>query len=113
MFDKWEMLGKRKRRKSLFNSNDDKVSISEDEHSHNLQALFRQHFEVSFKPLESVRQPATSHEVAGSRPTEDMFESDWEGISDEEHVEAQVVAYQKPDILEPSLGTEEFKSFMV
>ena len=113
MFDTREMLGKRKRRKSLFNSNDDKGSISEDEHSHNLQALFRQHFEASFKPLESVCQSAISHEVAGSRPTEDKVESDWEGISDEEHAEAQVVAYQNPDNLKPSLGTDEFKSFMV
>lgn len=109
MFDKREMLGKRKSRKDLFDSND-QGSTSEAEHS---QALFRQHFEASFKPLESVRQPTISHEIARSHFTEDKVESDWEGISDEDHVKAQVVAYQNLDDLKPSVGTDEFKSFMV
>ena len=112
MFDKREMLGKRKSRKDLFDSND-KGSTSEAEHLQNSQALFRQHFEASFKPLESVHQSTISHEIARSHFTEDQVESDWEGISDEEHVEAQVVAYQNLDDLKPSVGTDEFKSFMV
>lgn len=113
MFEKRQMLGRRKSRKQVFDLNDDKDSTSEDQHSHRLQACFRQHFEVSFKPLESVRQPAVRHEVVESRPTEDKIESDWEGISDEEEVKAQVVMYQDPHNLKAGIGNDEFKSFMV
>lgn len=110
MFEERQMLGKRKRRAQLFDLSDNKGSTSEEEDSHRLQALFRQHFEASFKPLESA---AIRHEAVGSRPTEDEVESDWEGIPDEEQVKAQVVMYEDPHNLKPSTGNDEFKSFMV
>lgn len=113
MLEERQILGKRKCRNQVFVSNDDKGSTSEDEHSHRLRALFRQHFEASFKPLESVPPPAITHEVTESRPTENEIESDWEGISDEEQVKAQVIMYQDPHNLKPSAGNDEFKSFMV
>lgn len=110
MFEERQILGKRKRRAQVFDSSDDKGSTSEGEHSHRLQALFRQHFEASFKPLEN---PAIRHETVGSRPTEDEVESDWEGIPDEEQVKVQVVMYEDPHNLKPSTGNDEFKIFMV
>ena len=111
MLEERQIPGKRKRRNQVFVSNDDKGSTSEDEHA--LRALFRQHFEASFKPLESVPPPAITYEVTESPPTEKEIESDWEGISDEEQVKAQVVMYQDPHNLKPSAGNDEFKSFMV
>lgn len=113
MIEKRQILGKRESGKEVFDLSDDQGSTSEAEHSHRLQALFRQHFEASFKPLESVRQPAIGHEVVESRPTDDEAESDWEGILDEEQVEAQVVLHQDSHNLKPSVGNDEFKSFMV
>ncbi|MCJ1470455.1 hypothetical protein MMC07_009100 [Pseudocyphellaria aurata] len=112
MFAHREMLGKKKRRAQIFDLNHDQGSTSEDEHSDRLQSLFRQHFEASFKPLESVSQPATRHEVVESRPTVDEVETDWEGISDEEQVKAQVVVYQSPRNLESSIEKNDFKGFM-
>lgn len=113
MFENREVLGKKKRRAQVLDLNHDKGTTSEDEHSYSIQALFRQHFEASFKPLESVRQPATRHEVVESQPTIDEVGTDWEGISDEEQVKAQVVVHQNPRDLESSIEKDDFKSFMV
>lgn len=114
MFENRQMMGKRKSRKQVFdlNDDDDQGSTSEDQHSHRLQARFRQHFEASFQPLEKVRQPAIRHDIVESRPTDEGVESDWEGIVDEEQVKAQIVMYQDPHNSKPRTGNE-FKNFMV
>lgn len=85
-----------------------------DEDSH-LQALFRQHFESRFKPLEGLPSPRLKRSNADEESPEDQSESDWEGLSDVEDG-------KQVEVVEHTLSTgdkraevpkEELKTFMV
>lgn len=108
-----QTIGKRKSRDQITNLNSNTSSMSDEEHSSKLQALFRQHFEASFKPLDGICQPTGNHETVEYQQTEDGVESDWEGISDEDRVEAHVIQHQSSQTLKPAIPHDEYKSFMV
>lgn len=113
MPDKLQLRGKRKRRDQFLNSDSDRGSVSDKEHSNKLQNFFRKHFEASFKPLNSIRQSPCNHERVELQQTQVEDESDWEGISDADQVEASVTQHQSSQILKPVIPHDEYKIFMV
>lgn len=106
-----QTLGKRKRKQvsSLTSILD---STLEEEQSDKLQAHFRQHFEASFQPLIDLHQQRSGKPKA-KEEDDDNNESEWDGIPDEEQIEAQVIQYQDSIGSNPSLPSDEFRSFMV
>lgn len=106
-----EMLGKRNRREQVLDINSSEGSTSAEESASKFQARFRQHFEASFDPLDGFGQPPSKESAIDSKS--DGMESEWEGISDEDQVKAQIIQYQGPDISKPDISSDEFKTFMV
>ena len=107
-----QILGKRKLRNRILDLNSETGSTLDEEDSKRLQAPFRQHFEASFKPLD-IRQTLDNHNNVECQRTEEEVESDWEGISDNDQVEAHVIRHQSSQTLKPAIPREEYKTFMV
>ena len=105
--------GKRKRRESLSDQESHQISESDQNHSDNLQALFRKHFEVQFAPLELPSPPSRPLEIIDSERAHDESESDWDGISDDGGITTNVPEYQSTELLKDEITHEEFKNFMV
>ena len=79
----------------------------------NLQALFQQHFESTFEPLPgSLARPPLVDSV-DTRPSDEEFESDWDGFSDhsEEYAETVHCATSAPS--KADITKDELKTFMV
>ena len=110
------MLGKKKRvervvasRTTLTTSKD---SLNEDG---DLQALFRQHFESRFKPLEGLPPQRLKRPQAEDESPEDQSHSDWDALSDgqdEKQVEVVEHIISKGG-KRAEVPREEIKTFMV
>lgn len=107
------LLGKRKRRTDIDRKDNAICILSDNEASDNLQALFRQHFEAQFKPLDIAHTPQSKHELEESQVRTNDSESDWEGLSDEEKVEIHFIQSSKANRQKYEMSNDEFKSFMV
>ena len=105
-------LGKRKRRDQV--GDPDGV---EDHRPHednaDLQALFRQHFEAKFRPLESMNLPVQEQRLAGSPPAGEDESSDWEGLPEDEGHGPKIIEHNVSLASSDGVPTEELKSFMV
>ena len=79
------VLGKRKRRDQITESDGTNATDHSPSTDANLQALFRQHFEAKFKPLPQVFQNALQQPQPYLIDSEELSnESDWSGLSDGE-----------------------------
>lgn len=110
-------LGKRKRRDQTDDLGNISGLVRDDTNTNQLQALFRQHFESTFEPLEALasqsRKPKnheTAECLAGSN-------SDWDGFSvsedDEDASPALVVQCSTHRSSRADIPKEEVKAFMV
>lgn len=106
-----QMLGKRKRREQVFAIESDERLTLDAKESSQLQALFRQHFETSFEPLDEICYASGKQEVVDAES--DVTESEWEGISDEEQVKTQIIEFHGSQISKTNTSRDEFKTFMV
>lgn len=110
------MLGKRKRAEHVVASRPTEATRNDSlDENGDLQALFRQHFESRFKPLEELPSRQRKKLVASEESPDDQSDSDWEGLSDGS-IEQQV------EVVEHTISTgdkradvprEELKTFMV
>ena len=107
------LLGKRKRRTDIDGKDNATCISSDNKASGDLQALFRQHFEAHFEPLDIVHTPQSKHELKESHVRTNDSESDWEGLSDEEKVEVHFIQSSKANSQNFETSNDEFKSFMV
>lgn len=107
------LLGKRKRRTDIDRNDNATCILSDNEASGSLQALFRQHFEAQFKPLDIAHTPQSKHELEESHVRNNDSESDWEGLSDEERVETHFIQSSEANRQNFEISNDEFKSFMV
>lgn len=102
------MLGKRKQ---IIATESDKRLKLDGKESSKLQALFRQHFEASFEPLDKSCLSSSKQEAIEVQP--DVTESEWEGISDEEQVKTQIVEFHGSEMSKINISRDELKTFMV
>ncbi|RDW78407.1 hypothetical protein BP5796_06259 [Coleophoma crateriformis] len=110
-------LGKRKRqatgeatekpRKSKRESSEELDSALED-----AQAIFRRHFEAQFKPLPEVKKAAKPIEAAPEEEESQEDESEWDGLSEVEETEVQVVEHTDAQSRMAAMSKEELKAFM-
>lgn len=106
-----QMLGKRKRREQFFAIESDERLTLDAKESSQLQALFRQHFETSFEPLDEICYASSKQEAVDAES--DVTESEWEGISDEEQGKTQIIEFHGSQISKTNISRDEFKTFMV
>lgn len=111
MSETGQMLGKRKRREQFFAIESDERLTLEGKESSQLQALFRQHFETSFEPLDEICYASSKQEAVDAES--DVTESEWEGISDEEQVKTQIIEFHGSQISKMNISRDELKTFMV
>lgn len=105
------MLGKRKHRgQILATESDNRLDLDGKEPSQ-VQALFRQHFETTFEPLEKFCLSSSNQEAIEVQP--DVMESEWEGISDEEQVKTQIIEFHGSEMSKTNISKDELKTFMV
>ena len=80
-----------------------------------LQALFRQHFESRFKPLNGLPFPRLKRQNADEESSEDQSESDWEGLSDKgDGKQIEIVEHTTfTGVGRVEVPREELKTFMV
>ena len=81
-----------------------------------LQALFRQHFESRFKPLEGLPSPPLKRPIASEESLDDQSDSGWEGLSDGGVDEQQVEVVEhtmSTGVKRAEVPREELKTFMV
>lgn len=107
------LLGKRKRRADILEPTPNERTNVDQDNPDNLQALFRKHFEAQFAPLDKPSQPRKPLETIDSEIIHDEPESDWEGISNDGVISANIIEYQDPELRKEEIPPEEFKSFMV
>ena len=101
------LLGKRKRRGDILNS---QTLTSSDVSPERLHELFREHFESNFKPLEGST-PVSNNVEAPDVPAGSESDSEWDGCSEEERPIEVVHEFIPPaSTIEFSKG--ELKSFM-
>ena len=110
-------LGKRKRRDQI-DSPTLQVSGQDDAANEHLQALFRQHFETKFKPLQPLtnKPPSDIFPVLTTTPDSECsdFDSDWTGLSDSDsYPDVQIVSHESPINFKPSdIPKSELNHFM-
>lgn len=104
------MLGKRKRRGQILATKSDESPKLDGKESSKLQALFRQHFEASFEPLDKFCL-SNKQEAIEAQP--DFTESEWGGISDEEQVNTQIIEFHASEMSKTNISKDELKTFMV
>jgi len=109
------VLGKRKRRDQTDDLGENSGLTTDKVKPDRLQALFRQHFESSFEPLEGLASPSdhikdneTAKGLVGS-------ESDWDGLSEDDEEGKSPVAVQcsTRQSSRADVSKEELKTFMV
>lgn len=106
-----QMLGKRKHRgQILAKESDNRLKLDGKEPSKVL-ALFRQHFEATFEPLEKFCLSSSNQEAIEVQP--DVTESEWEGLSDEEQVKTQIIEFHESEMSKTNISKDELKTFMV
>lgn len=111
MSETTRMLGKRKRRRQILaTESEQRLNLVGKEPS-KLQALFRQHFETSFEPLDKFCLSSSKQDAIEVQP--DVTESEWEGISDEEQVKTQIVEFRGTEMSKTDISRDELKTFMV
>lgn len=106
-------LGKRKRRVEI-----DEPSLKTDlttchEISDDLHALFREHFETQFEPLDNSHLLRSKNNSKEPLIDTGCSETDWEGLSDEERTKAHVIQLNSDNREVEEFSKEEFKNFMV
>ena len=104
------LLGKRKRRDKVVENAIDTRDIHQDGHADEMAARLRQHFEITFEPLEGI----VTSKVANTEVSDLGGQSDaeWDGCSDGEQKAVQVVDHSTlPSNTE--IPKEELSSFMV
>lgn len=104
------MLGKRKHRGETLPTEPDK-RLKLDVQASRVQALFRQHFEATFEPLEKFCLSSSNQAAIEVQP--DITESEWEGISDEDQVKTQIIEFHGSEISKTNISKDELKTFMV
>lgn len=110
-------LGKRKRRAEAEAEKPKKAvavtparrESSDSSDGETARALFRRAFEAKFKPLEKVDKSKVKP-VESEPEDEDLSESDWDGLSDEEDA-VEVVRHVLPEFTREKDGSK--KAFMV
>lgn len=105
-------LGKRKRRDQLKSSDELNGSRLEGGYA-DLHALFRQHFEARFRPLDSISLPVKEQQVTRPPSLGEGEMSDWEGLADEAQGGPEIVELNPSLASSDELPAEELKSFMV
>ena len=104
-------LGKRKRRDEIEDTCDSFIDSSAGETSADLQALFQQHFEATFKPLEGVPLPPQDLQVPDS--FDEDTKSEWDGLSDNEASDGpQIIQYHACQRLDSEVYMDELRAFM-
>ncbi|KAL9101085.1 MAG: hypothetical protein Q9187_009284, partial [Circinaria calcarea] len=84
------ILGKRKRRDQLDNHATEQVGNTDEQ----LQALFRQHFEAQFRPLEGPPSKETKEPTPDLTGAEDSEDSEWTGLPDgESDIDIEVIEH--------------------
>ncbi|KAK4697204.1 hypothetical protein P7C71_g830, partial [Lecanoromycetidae sp. Uapishka_2] len=106
------ILGKRKRRSQLAQDGLVAVPPANAENTAKLQALFRQHFEGTFEPLDAVQSPQTHANVDEREAVSDDVESDWEGISNEGDEATLTIHYPTSGTPKADVPRDEMKTFM-
>lgn len=106
-------LGKRKRRDHLAEADALAGQSPDDEATAKLQALFRQHFEGTFEPLEAAKTLQTNAITVGNEASSDSVESDWDGLSQEDSEATQIIHHSKPGASRADVPRDELKTFMV
>lgn len=110
-------LGKRKRRDQTDGHEGDS-GLATSTNTNHLQALFRQHFESNFEPLEGLAPQPKQFEDNQKARSFSLSESDWDGLSEDEEAEedgrfAEVVHYSTRPSSRADVPKEELKTFMV
>lgn len=106
-----QMLGRRKHRGQILATESDKRLKLDGKEPSKVQALFRQHFEATFEPLEKFCLSSSHQEAIEIQP--DLTESEWEGISDEEQVKTQIIEFHGSEMSKTDISKDELKTFMV
>ena len=107
------LIRKRKRGPGLTDTNVLTVSSSLDFDSQRLQALLRRNFEATFEPLPNSENAATSTFQDETRSTDEGEETAWEGLSDTEEQNVDVVQHLTSRSAKSAVSREELKKFMV
>lgn len=103
-------LGKRKRRYQTA-SDEHSIETDPDGNAAELQALFRQHFETRFKPLEGFALPVGR--VQTTTCLDEDVATDWEGLSDNEDPKGpQIIQHYAPQSAEIDIPKDELRAFM-
>jgi len=104
-------LGMRKRRDELKDPED--TDSGTNENDVDLQALFQQHFEAKFRPLEPTSLPVKLPTVVRLQIASEDGISDWEGLPEEEEHGPEVIELEALRTSSDDVATEELRSFMV
>lgn len=105
------MLSKRKHRGQILRTESDKRLKLNVKEPSKVQALFRQHFEATFEPLEKFCLPSSNQAAIEVQP--DITESEWEGISDEDQVKTKIIEFHGSEMSKTNISKDELKTFMV
>jgi len=105
--------GKRKRKDQLTESDAITGQSPNDEVIVTLQALFRQHFETSFEPLEVAKTLQAKGNTAANDISSDDIISGWSGLSEEDDEASQITYHSHPRSSRADIPREELKTFMV
>lgn len=83
------------------------------EHHPDLQALFQQHFEARFRPLEPEIRPLRIQHATHSPSISEEEKSDWEGLLEDAQSVPEMVELGRLRASSEDVPTEEMRSFMV
>ena len=107
--------GKRKRGEALADPSHDSESPLGECSSIKAQALFQQHYEARFLPLEDFGpQQNTANDIGPDTVSDDIESgSEWEGFSEGDEPRADVVQYTTSALSRVDIPKDELKTFMV
>ncbi|KAL9098671.1 MAG: hypothetical protein Q9163_005716, partial [Psora crenata] len=106
------ILGKRKRRDPPVDDALISSSSSGNLDSAHVQALLKQHFEAKFEPLPATENFSTTVPKSEDGNDHEEAHSAWEGISDGEVDQPELVRYAASTSAKPDLSKDEMKAFM-
>lgn len=106
------MLGKRKRRDEVLDLDLDPQSAMKSEATDRLQALFRQHFETNFEPLNNLSPQLGDIEHVEAPTSDSESDSDWDGCSEGERNSVEVVHHSILPSSKAEVPKSELTAFM-
>ena len=106
-------LGKRKRREELIDEDVTPGQLLDKDTAGEMHNVLRRHFEAAFEPLAEHHALPAAATIIDSDSSEVESGSDWDGISEGQSDNAEIIDHAKSGLSKAEISKEEVKTFMV